>query len=235
MKYKAVVFDLFGTLVRDRARPEYTDNLTRMAEALLAPADEFLKMWSDTSLERNTGAFPSIKAAIIYICNQLGVQPEDGNVALAAKLRRDYSRNVMTEPRQDAVEVLSGLKEAGHKVGLISNCTPETPIIWPETPFDPLVDAAVFSCSAGLRKPDNQIYKLAIERLEVEARDCIYVANGQEGELQGSWEAEMYPVLIIADPDREPLYNQPDDNERAFVEQKGTIIFSLDEVPGLVG
>ena len=234
MKYKAVVFDLFGTLVRDRAPPEYTDNLMRMAKALSIPDDDFLKMWADTSRQRNTGAFPSIKAAVIYICNQLGVQPEDSNVALAAKLRRDYSRNVMTEPRQGAVDVVSGLKEAGHKVGLISNCTPETPVIWPDTPFAPLFDVAIFSCSAGLMKPANQIYKLAIERLKVEARDCIFVANGQDGELQGAWEAEMYPVLIIADADREPLYNQPDDSERAFVEQKGTVIFSLDEVPRLL-
>ena len=91
MKYKAVVFDLFGTLVRDRARFEYTDNLTRMAEALSTPADDFFKMWADTSRQRNSGAFPSVEAAIIYICNQLGVQPEDGKVTLAAKLRRDYS------------------------------------------------------------------------------------------------------------------------------------------------
>jgi putative hydrolase of the HAD superfamily len=235
MKYKAVVFDLFGTLVCDLVRPEYTDNLTRMAEALSAPADDFIRMWADTSLERNTGAFPSIKAAIIYICNQLGVQPEDGNVALAARFRQDYNRRVMTKPRPGAIEVISRLKKTGHKVGLISNCTPDAPTIWPETPFAPLVDVAVFSCSAGLKKPDNQIYKLAIEQLKVEARDCIFVANGQDGELQGAWEAEMYPVLIIADADREPLYRQPDDSERAFVEQKGTVIFSLDEVPGLVG
>jgi len=235
MKYKAVVFDLFGTLVRDRAPPEYTDNLTRMAEALLAPADAFLKMWADTSHERNTGTFQSVESTISYICSQLNIQPEDGNVALAAKLRQDYTRSVMTEPRQGAVETLSRLKEAGHRVGLISNCTPETPIIWPETPFASLVDVAVFSCSAGLKKPANQIYKLAIEQLKVEARDCIYFANGQEGELRGSWEAEMYPVLIIADTNREPFYNQPDDSERAFVERKGTVIFSLDEVPGLVG
>jgi putative hydrolase of the HAD superfamily len=235
MKYKAVVFDLFGTLVCDLVRPEYTDNLTRMAEILSAPADDFIKMWSDTSHERITGIFQSVEATLAYICSQLNIQPEGDNLRIAAKLRQDYNRSAMNRPRPGAVEVISRLKKAGHKVGLISNCTTDAPVIWPETPFAQLVDVAVFSCSAGLKKPDNHIYKLAIEQLKVEARDCIFVANGQNGELQGAWEAEMHPVIIIADPDREPRYMQPDDSERAFVEQKGTVIFSLDEVPGLVG
>jgi len=234
MKYKAVIFDLFGTLVCDLIGPKYTDTLVRMATVLSVPADDFLKMWSDTSYERNTGAFQSVEANIIHICKQLRIQPKDNNLKLAARLRQDYARSVMIKPRCGAVEVLSRLKQSGRKVGLISNCTPDAPAIWPETPFAHLVDVAVFSCSVGLRKPDHQIYRLTVERLEVEAKDCLYVANGYYGELHSAWEVEMYPVLITPDMDNEFLYQPPDDEERALAEREGTVISLLEEVLALV-
>lgn len=234
MKYKAVIFDLFGTLVCDIVGLRYTDTLVRIAKVLSVPADDFLKMWSGTSYERNTGAFQSIEANVIHICRELGVQPKDKNLKLAAQLRQDYARSVMSKPRFGAVEVLSRLKQSGYKVGLISNCTPNAPAIWPETPFAPLVDVALFSCSVGLMKPDHQIYKLTLERLKVEAKDCIYVANGFEGELCGACEVGMYPVLITPDADKEFLYLPPDDEERALAEREGTVISSLEEVLTLV-
>ena len=234
MKYKAVIFDLFGTLVCDIVGSEYTDTLVGIAKVLSVPADDFLRMWSDTSYQRNTGAFQSVEANIIHICKKLRVQPKDNNLKLAARLRQDFARSVMSRPRLGAVEVLSRLKQSGHKVGLISNCTPDAPAIWPETPFAPLVDVAIFSCSVGLKKPDHQIYKLTFNRLEVEAKDCLYVANGCDGELCGACEVGMYPVLITPDTDKEFLYRPPDDEERALAEREGMVISSLEEVLALV-
>lgn len=234
MKYKAVIFDLFGTLVCDLIGPKYTDVLVEIATVLSVPVDDFLKMWSETSYERNTGAFKSVEANIIHICKELRVQPKDNNIKIAARLRQDYARSVISKPRFGAVEVLSRLKQSGLKVGLISNCTPDAPTIWPETPFAPLVDVAVFSCSVGLKKPDHQIYKLTVERLEVEAKDCLYVANGYNGELCGACEVAIYPVLITPDIGKEFLCLPPDDEERALAEREGTVISSLEEVLALV-
>jgi len=44
MKYKAVIFDLFGTLVEDIIGSPYTDLVVRIASFLSVPADDFRQM-----------------------------------------------------------------------------------------------------------------------------------------------------------------------------------------------
>ena len=218
MKYKAVIFDLFGTLVEDIIGPPYTDLVMRIASILSMPADDFRQMWSDTVYVRHTGGFRSVEANIAHICQELGVHLEDNDIKLAARIRQDYDRRVMTTPRSGAVEVLSQLKQWGYKTGLISNCTPDAPLIWPDIPFASLFDVAVFSCSVGLMKPDHRIYQLTVERLGVESEDCLYVGNGSRGELRGAHEMGMYPVLITPNRDEGFVSTTPDDEEIALAE-----------------
>ena len=45
MKSKAVIFDLFGTLVNSFPRPEYEIVLAKMSSLLSVPNDEFLRLW----------------------------------------------------------------------------------------------------------------------------------------------------------------------------------------------
>ena len=65
VKYKAIIFDLFGTLVEDVIGPPYTDLVMRIASVLSMPADDFRQMWSDTVYARHTGAFRSTEANIV--------------------------------------------------------------------------------------------------------------------------------------------------------------------------
>ena len=234
MEYRAVIFDLFGTLVCDLVGPKYTDTLTRMATVLSIPADDFLKKWSDTSYERNTGTFPTVEANLVHICEELGVQPKGNEVNLAARIRQDYAKLVMNRSRSGAKEVLSRLKQMGCKVGLISNCTPDAPAVWPKIPLASLIDVAVFSSSVHLMKPNCRIYKLTVERLGVESKGCLYVANGQNSELHGAREVGMYPALITSGMDEEFVYMRPEDEEISLAEQEGTVISSLEEVLNIV-
>ncbi len=200
MKYLAVIFDLVGTLADNFVSHEYEAALVQMASALSLPADDFRQMWSQTSKERNAGAFPGCEAHVERICRELGVRLERKQIKLAASLRLDYIRHVMT-PRSDAMEVLWRLKEEGYRTGLISDCSAEIPLLWPENPLFPLIDAAVFSCSVGMRKPDPRIYQLEVERLDVCPEQCLYVGDGGSQELAGALSVGMQPVLIRLDAD----------------------------------
>ncbi len=235
MKYKAVIFDLFGTLVDDLMGPAYEDILRRIASVLSVPYDVLRRLWGDTYYQRNTGGFQNVEANIRHICQQFGLQPEDNDIKHAARIRNEYARRVMMTPRLGVVEVLSELKERGYRIGLVSDCTPDAPAIWPETPLAPLFDAAVFSCVVGLKKPDHRIYELAVERLGVKAKDCLYVGNGGSDEHRGAYELGMRPVLIVpAINSVEFLFVAPDDVV-AFVQQEGAVLSSLTDVLALIG
>ena len=88
------------------------------------------------------------------------------------------------------------LKAEGYKTGLITDCSAEVPAIWQDTPLAPLFDVTVFSCMVGMLKPDPHIYLLAAERLTVKPEECLYIGDGDSGELAGAALAGMRPVLI---------------------------------------
>jgi putative hydrolase of the HAD superfamily len=195
MKYEAVFFDLFGTLVKIFSRREYEQVLARVAGILTAPEQDFARLWRETFDDRVRGAFPTTEAGLVHICRLLDIDVAGERVAAAAQLRFDYVRRSLV-PRDDAVETLGALQAMGHKVGLISDCSPEIPHVWEETDLVPLVEAPVFSCAVGLKKPDPRIYHLACERLAVDPRACLYVGDGGSRELTGAAWVGMHPVLI---------------------------------------
>jgi len=195
MKYDAVIFDLFGTLIDNYSVDEHERVLQEMAGALGAPGDDFARLWVEMYDDRVTGVFPTLEANIEHICRLLEVNVDAARIGDALRIRLDLTRRTLV-PRDGAVETLARLKAAGRKTGLITDCSEAVPRLWHETPFAPLVDAPVFSCTVGLKKPDPRIYRLACEQLAVAPQKCLYLGDGGSRELTGALEVGMHAVLI---------------------------------------
>jgi putative hydrolase of the HAD superfamily len=228
MKYQAVFFDLFGTLVRNFSSREYQEVLNKMAIILDLSPVEFKKLWWETATERNTGSLNSIQASILYIGQKLGASPETSQIEKAIRVRLDFIKWMLT-PRPYAVEVLSSLKSENYKIGLISDCSNDIPLVWDETPLALLFDEVIFSCSVGLKKPDPRIYELAVKRLDVNPGKCLFIGDGGSRELTGAARAGMHPVLIQPYGETE----LPQANSEAK-DWRGPAISSLKEVLELV-
>ncbi len=226
-RYQAVIFDLFGTLVENFSRGEYEKTLAEMAAVIGAPQSEFIRLWADTFDLRSTGVFPGAEACVRHICRELNVPVNEAQVKRTGRIRLDYtSRNM--KPRQGSVETLASLKSKGYKIALISDCTAETPLVWQNTPFAPLFDVTVFSCRAGVKKPDPRIYKMAMDQLGVRPQDCLYIGDGSSRELSGASRVGLRAILIRA-PD-EVVDAHTIDRE----EWHGEVISSLAEVLDLI-
>jgi putative hydrolase of the HAD superfamily len=195
MKYKAVAFDLFGTLVPVFSRRDYEKVVALMAIVLKTPYDDFYRLWMQTAERRVTGIFKTLENNLEFICRELKISATSEQITKARQARFDYVARAL-KPRKDAIKVLKQLKSAGYCIGLVSNCSTEPPLIWPNTPFTPYFDAAVFSSVCGLRKPNPRIFQLAAEKMSIRPEDCLYVGDGDDNELEGALETGMYPVLI---------------------------------------
>lgn len=230
MKYAAVVFDLFGTLVDKFSLAEHRKILQQMASAVSAPPDDFTRLWFDTYDERGMGIFQSYEANIEYMCQKLGVKTDNSRLTLAVKINREGGARLI-KPRPHATELLSYLKKENYKTGLISDCGVEIPKIFNNMPFAPLIDVAVFSCLVGMQKPDPRIYQLTAERLAVKPGDCLYIGDGDSNELTGALQAGMHPALI-----RNPTEERTDVYRTYFEgdDWQGSVISSLREVMALV-
>lgn len=121
--------------------------------------------------------------------------------------------------------MLKQLKEEGYKIGLLSNCSIEIPLLWPETPFAEFMDATVFSSRESLKKPDPHIYDVACARLGAAPPDCVYVADGENFELAAAASAGLHPVLI-----RNTAADSRGERLREAREWRGASIYALAEV-----
>lgn len=194
MNPSAIIFDLFGTLVNDFAS-SMGQMHRELAAALQVPYEPFMQRWRQTSEMRTIGAFQSVEASIEYLCGIMGVSAGPDQMTRAVEIRLGYTRRAL-EPRPAALSTIARLKDKQHKIGLLSNCSIEIPILWPETPFANLMDTAVFSSRDRLRKPDVRIYRLASDRLGVEPEYCLYVADGENHELSAAAKIGMRSVLL---------------------------------------
>jgi putative hydrolase of the HAD superfamily len=228
MKYKAVIFDLFGTLVDNLSLPEYEKVLIEIAIIVGAPPDTLRQLWLDSFRERATGVLPTPHAVIKYICGKLKINTTETQIEQAARVRLDFTKRAL-KPRPGSLEVLSHLKKESYKIGLISDCSGEVPIIWAKTPFAPFFNVTVFSCVAGVKKPDPRIYHMATDQLKVKPQDCLYIGDGSSKELTGARQVGMTPVLI-RDPNDSPDAHYIDREEN----WDGKVISSLLEVLNIV-
>jgi putative hydrolase of the HAD superfamily len=188
MRYRAVIFDLWQTLV-----PWPTESANRMyaqmAETWGADPDTFHEVWRRRFHERVVGP---IEPHVRSIGEELALS---GDLEAVMAIRREWTLESLV-PRDDAVPTLEELRRRGHVLGMISACSQEVPDVWERTPFGPLFDSAVFSCSVGFSKPDPRIYALAADELGVEAGDCLFVGDGANDELPGAERAGMTAVQL---------------------------------------
>jgi HAD superfamily hydrolase (TIGR01509 family) len=188
----AVVFDLWDTLVP--LPPELRERAFRaMAEAVGAPLEPLRARWRATRSERECG---TLDPALLRVCRELGLNVAETVVADALAARTAIHREAFSSPIAEALDTLRRLRAAGLKIGLVSNCASDVPALFAETPIEPLVDAALFSCTEGLMKPDPAIYRRVADRLGVQAARCLYVGDGNDDELAGAAAVGMTPVLL---------------------------------------
>jgi len=145
--------------------------------------------------ERATGALGDLSSTLRTLCNRLGVQPEPDALERAAAIRIRHERE-LSAPRAGVLAVLARLRDLGLRVGVLTDCTPELPPMWPSLGYSPLVDAVVFSCELGQRKPNPTVYAAICERLGVRPEQCLYVGDGGSSELSGATRAGMTAMLL---------------------------------------
>ncbi len=224
MKFEAVIFDLFGTLV-DSPSLKYRQNVLEKIAGILgvAPLD-FITLWDETLIQRDTGALPHFGDVAGYIGGRLGLSFTSERIEKATKLRMDYVRRLVV-PRPQAVPVLSQLKSHGYKTGLISDCSLEVSSVWPATSLASLIEVVIFSCMVNMKKPDPRIYEMMAKRLDVPPSKCLYVGDGSSHELTGASAAGMFPVMIKMQDTRMVFQTEAESDQWT-----GPMISSLPEV-----
>jgi len=193
--YRAVIFDLFGTLVPCYPLADLRSVLCHMAADLGVTFEFFEREWSATFELRLRSEISSVYENLKYIL-ATGAFPQDvQKLDVASKRRLDFERTTLS-PRLGTLEALCALRRRGVKLGLITNCSIETVEVWHLSALAPYFDHAAFSCMERAAKPEPEIYLRTVAALGLHPRNCIFVGDGSSNELQGAADVGMRPVLI---------------------------------------
>jgi formyltetrahydrofolate-dependent phosphoribosylglycinamide formyltransferase len=181
---QVVLFDIFGTLVPGGSTEE-RDAVSRLiANDLGVDPEEFALLMRATFDERMRGTLGDLRDTLAQLANRLGADPSRESLEVAAQRRLLLTRQLHSQTW--AIPALEALTAVGVRVAVVSDCSAETPEVWPESPIAPYVQATSFSCVTGIRKPAPEAYLVAIRALNAERTDCVFVGDGGSNELNGA-------------------------------------------------
>jgi putative hydrolase of the HAD superfamily len=193
MKTKAVIFDLFGTLVPKWSSSLASETLRRVALTLEVDPAAFMRALQQTDVLRELGQL-SVERGFELAAEACDV-PHRERVGEISRMWLELVRRRLT-PREEVSAVLATCRERGFRLGLLSDCNDDVPRIFRELPIAVMFDALGFSCQLGVMKPEARAYLEVSHRLGVAPADCVFVGDGGSNELRGAREVGMTAVWL---------------------------------------
>lgn len=190
---KAVIFDMFETLITHYETPLYFS--AQMAEDAGIAEERFQALWRQTEHDRTVGNV-TLEEVVEMILRENGCYSESTLLKIVERriaTKEDCFRHLHPE----IIPMLSKLKEQGIYVGLISNCFSEEAEVIRRSELFPYFDAVFLSYEQRVGKPDEEIFIRCVDALSVKAEECLYVGDGGSRELETAGKLGMKAVQAV--------------------------------------
>ncbi|MGP1577495.1 MAG: HAD family hydrolase [Treponema sp.] len=193
---EAVVFDIDGTLY-----PSWKFTLMilpffiRHSSFIIAFAKvrKRLHQISSNNPEKAAADFFAVQNELL--AQQLGITAEEAGAFLTAYIYTGWKKYfAKIQPYAGATEAVRQLKQAGLKIGILSDFPPEQKgNVWG---ILPLCDAAVGSEMIGALKPSRIPFRYIAEQLNTPLEKILYVGNSKKYDIAGAAAAGMKTAYI---------------------------------------
>ena len=209
MKYKFIIFDVGGTLVRWGNAQMFSSFLSGFALDLeptqLASDGALLRHLMIEAFARNRHAAVGIGATGDSV---VSFWQEVLRETLAEWCRPGYSEG-MLEPLtyavtmgqfdilfEDAVSALTTLRAAGYRLGVISNWNENLPNELAHWGVDSFFDFVIVSSLVGVAKPSPEIFRMGLESAGCQPDEALYVGDHAVDDCEGATGAGLDAALI---------------------------------------
>jgi len=206
---RAVLFDLFNTLVPGGADGLRDRVVRRMADVLGVDPDAYLRIFDDTWPERLAGGMGDLTTMVGTLARRVGGRPSAEQVARAAALRREMIDSLLAAVPETTLSTLDEVRAAGWLLGLVSNTSGDDPDRFRRSRLAGRFDATVFSSELRAGKPDPKIFLTACELLDVPPHACVYVGDGGDDELAAAAALSMRTIRTVEHADTVPGWRGP--------------------------
>lgn len=187
---KAVIFDMFETLITHFACPLYMGK--QIAEEAGIPEPKFREIWDTTEETRTLGkrTFEDVIEEILKVNNRYSTELFERIV----RKRKQSKEACFEHLHPQILPLLKELKENQVKIGLITNCYFEERDVIRNSILFPYFDAVCMSCELGMKKPEAAIFQKCMDELAVAPEECLYVGDGGSFELEAARSLGMHPL-----------------------------------------
>ena len=180
---KAVIFDLFETLITEWGHEKYTKR--KISEDLCLDYELFDQYWEENEHGRYHGII-SFEDSIRYVCQRCGIKLLPQTLAQVTDKRNATKAACFNCIDSDVMTLLQELKTGGMRLAMLSNCSSEEVMAIRQSRLCSFFDTIVLSYEIGLSKPDPLIYMKILDELHLAAEKCLYVGDGGSNELEGA-------------------------------------------------
>jgi len=204
---------------------EYWPCVDEVAGILGAPHGAFRELWHATFSDRMRGDLRDGHHVFEHLLGELGVRADAEALEGAITRWTAFHQSVLT-PREGALECLDALRARGCLLGLVTDCSSQTPDLLDRTPLGAYFPVRAASAHLRITKPHPDTYGHVLTGLGVRGDRCLYVGDGNSGELPGAKRLGMTTVW---------LDNQGAQHwKHGFVGEGDYTVSDLREVPAIV-
>lgn len=235
MTIKAVVFDLYGTLVNirtDEGDPEVYRQLSRFLSYnhVYVEPEHLKRFYNDkikAHLVKSREPYPDVDVLKVFseIIHEYGAGKMEMRLPLyTARLFRSLSRRTF-EPFPGVYGLLERLRDR-YPLALVSDaqrCYTEPEI--ESLKLGWFFDHIYLSSDYGFRKPDPKYFHMALHALGVKPSDAVYIGDNAYRDLLGARKTGMKMVLVRSS-EREYEGETPD----AYLEEIACLEDVLEEI-----
>jgi 2-haloalkanoic acid dehalogenase type II len=218
MPVKAVVFDAYGTLIRNEGLREIPQRIVA-DHGLSARAEDVFEAWIDRYSEATQRPpFRTLREIQREILGQVLLAfGADAHATPYVELFFEATTNVELYP--EVPEVLRAL--AGVRTAVVSNADQEHLAAWS---FSLPVEFIVISEGIRAYKPDPLVFRTVLERLGLEAHEVLHVGDSDVDDVKGAKAAGLRVAWL----------NREGRRRRSDVPEPDFEIRDLKELPSLL-
>lgn len=185
---QGILFDLFETLVTESGAP--TRRASSLGAELGVNEDAYRRQWRSGRLNIVLGR-RSFRDTLAQIVRTLGGTADERVLEQVRCERMKHKAAVLRAVNPDVLAAVEALRARGLKLAVVTNCFAEDVAGWEDSPLRRFFDVALFSCAAGVAKPDPLVYLLTCRRLQVPPRHALFIGDGGDDELAGARNAGL--------------------------------------------
>jgi putative hydrolase of the HAD superfamily len=185
----------------------------------LSRAEALARRQIDGAVRQGGRIGDSWRAYFRFILDRVGLAARWHEETIDALWEAHRRFGLWTVAGPEAREIVDELRRRGFRLGVVSNAEGQVARDLDNAGFAGSFETVVDSSLVGVEKPDPEIFRIALERMNLRPEHAVFLGDLPAVDVEGARAAGLRPVLL----DRHDLYPEVRPRVRSLMELAGML------------